>query len=185
MKIPVSYRSVALAAGGLAMLLFLSGCRSPSAAPKPSFSRYRYEVVPKGIAGNAVLVDLIGIPPSQLSDWQSCKVSEYFPNSSRRQSADRFEADMAPGKPVVLERKDAVQTKWDNRHAAYLVIMASLNGDFKDGPDDPRRKILRLKKGIWETKATQGNLQIQVLDDGIQITTPDNGWGVVKPNEAR
>lgn len=149
----------------LVAALFCSGCHSPKA--------YTISIVPHTTA--SVEVDLVGVAPAELEDWQSYKVTDYFQSDNpMRRQAVRVPVLVAGGKanPPEFSRTNAQWTAWLNSGVTHLVILANLPGNFSGSTDSSaRRKVIDLsKKFVFKNK--KKTIEIEIQDARIKILTP-------------
>ena len=160
-----------------------AGCKSckPGGPPGPALS-YNLTITPgDSLKDSSVLVDVVGINPSELPKWQTYSIRDYFtPNDPVRQDAVKFTAEFVPGKqnPITLKKGDPLWNKWMKSGAQYLVVLADLplvSKEGKVGSQDPRRQLIPLCKCYWPDNTS--DLDVKVQAGGVSlVNAPREGW---------
>lgn len=150
----------------LALCLGAAGC---TGVPKPKPVPWNVRITKP--SGEAIEVDLIGVPASDQSVWANYALDDYWnPGDLRRRDADKLTSTVDPGHPWVLGRDHAKWEEWLNRGARDLLVIANPPGRFEAGPADPRRLFLPLDKKAW--KARKATLEVEIQDNRLRVLTP-------------
>ncbi len=102
----------------------------------------------------SIEVNLVGVNSSDLGKWQGSMSDYWSPGNKLRADNKknmlvlRFSQDK-PG-PYKLGRKDPMYKRWQEMNATHLLVLADIPG-VKEGPEDPRRKVLPLHPKAWTT----------------------------------
>ena len=104
----------------------------------------------------SVEVNLVGVNNSDLGKWQGSMSDYWSPGNKLR--ADNKEnmlvfrfSQGTPG-PFNLGRKDPIYKRWQAMNATHMLVLADIPG-VKEGPEDPRRKVLPLHPKAWTVDA--------------------------------
>ena len=137
----------------------LSGC---AAAPK----KYPVIIVGGETVRGSVIVDVVGVTPAELRDWESYSVSKYFePSNPKRRDADKVSFKITKGYQYTLPITDAMWSRWEKRGVSHLMVLADLPNIQED---PPRRVPLSLFPRDW-VKTKQ--LELEILESGVRILT--------------
>ncbi len=164
-------------AGGFIVLLatLFAGCDSckPGKPGKPG--QYNIEVtLDTSLKTSSVIVDLVGINPSDLPRWEAYDMAKYWKEADpMRQDADRVVLDFVSGKALsqTFPVTDAHWEKWQSQGVRYVLVLAALPGlqTSRPGTEDARRQILPLDKCSWLSGTT--GLKVLVQRSGIKVLT--------------
>lgn len=152
-----------------AAALMAVGC---SSWPKDLNVALDTRVVQEGSAPS-VDVHLIGIRRSQLRDYRTMSLTDYWSpgGPSRQPMPARKELFLSPGATSkTVSKKDPIWKQWDGRSRTHLVVFADLRGVSPKENDDPRRVILPLDKKRWPGGLKM--IRIGVRRDRVEVSTP-------------
>jgi hypothetical protein len=174
---------------GLALLLAAAGGVAGCSSCKPGKSNgaaqsYNLKITPgESLKDSSVVVDVVGINPSELQKWQSYSLKKYLkPGDALRQDAAKTTANFLPGQqtPFVIKKTDPIWDQWLKSGAQYLVVIADLPGVFEEGKagtQDPRRHLIPLCKCYWPGGVKE--LEAKVQAGGVSLVTgPREGWSL-------
>jgi hypothetical protein len=166
-----------IAGAAIALLAsLLTGCDSckPGRPGKPG--QYNLEVaLDSSLQTSSVIVDLVGINPSDLPRWEAYDMGKYWHDGDpMRQDADKVVLDFVSGKASTqtFAATDPHWEKWKSQGVRYVLVLADLPGQqtSRPGNEDARRQILPLDKCSW-VSGTKG-LSVLVQRSGIKVLTP-------------
>ncbi len=146
----MNVRSLGATARAAAVLVVLlsAGCASIQKNLTVTLDKswfYKGDVLP------SIEVDLVGVSEQEKHLWETYSMTDYWnPGNRLRTEAVKHVLRFGSGQSTsqTIKRKDAIWADWKSAGTCYLFVLADLPGAYSDvpGSDDPRRKVLDLKK---------------------------------------
>lgn len=163
----------------------LAGCGSckPGGPPGDPLAYNLTVAAGESLKGSSVIVDVVGVNPSELPRWQTKSLKDYFgKDDPLRADALKATHTFLPGQqaPFVLAKTNAIWKKWLGPGAGVqdLIIIADLPGVYPEGKvgnQDPRRQRIPLCKCYWPSGTK--DLKVEVQAGGVKIVTlPREGY---------
>jgi hypothetical protein len=132
-------------------------------------------VMDSSLQGQRVLVDLVGVNPSQKRQWEEKSMTEYWGSADALRSSARkvtFEFT-SPDKPQGIPAKDPIWKEWLGTGATEVLALADIPNlgrrDDKPGDADARRRVLPLDAKRW-AKGTK-ELRIILKRGGLEVVS--------------
>ena len=132
-------------------------------------------VMDSSLQGQRVLVDLVGVNPSQKRQWEEKSMTEYWGSNDALRSSTRkitFEFS-APDKPQGIGEKDAIWKDWLGAGATEVLVLADIPNlgrrDDKPGDADARRRVLPLDPKKWAKKTKE--LRVVLKRGGLEVVS--------------
>jgi hypothetical protein len=163
---------------GLALLLAaaLTGCETCKPGKQGPIGRYSLDItLDESLKNNSVIVDVVGVNPSNLPRWEAYDMSKYWKEGDpMRNDADKLVLNFVSGQALSrnIPATDAIWDKWKAKGVTHVLVLADLPGVHasRPGSQDARRQILGLDKCNWPD-GTKG-LSVQVQRSGMLVLTP-------------
>lgn len=163
---------------GLAALLVvaLAGCATCKPGKQGPIGRYSLDVtLDESLKNNSVIVDLVGVNPSNLPRWEGYDMGRYWKEGDpMRNDADKVILNFVSGQALSrnVAVSDAIWDKWKAKGVTHVIVLADLPGVHasKPGSQDARRQILALDKCNWPDGTT--GLKVLVQRSGMLVLTP-------------
>ena len=165
--------------GLLMVALMVGGC--PSVKIKNPFVVRAVDVTATDpICSKSVEVHLVGLNENQVERWDAVSMKEYWNKGNehplRKDAKDYTQVfRFGIGQPCkqILDKKNPIRAKWNDRGIKYVYILANLPGTFDDkhGIADARRsRIPALDSAYWPYFKDRINISIESGD--IVCLTP-------------
>lgn len=120
----------------------------------------------------SMAVDLVGVNPSELENWNQLFLDEYFqPDNSFRRVASKKTYFFGGENKMeqTLEPDDKIWMDWKAKGSSYIFIMADLPGNIASSSGtDVRRQKIPIDKRDWAKKPQE--IQVLIKPDGITLT---------------
>lgn len=166
-----------VAMGLIALLAaILSGCATGKPGPA---GKYGIEVtLDDSLKTSSVIVDLVGVNPSNLSRWEAYDMGKYWKEGDpMRRDADKVVLNFVSGQSLTqsLDAKDAKWGQWKAKGVTHVLVLADLPGSLtsRPGSQDSRRQVLMLSRDNWPRGTDK--LKLLVQRSGIVVLTPARG----------
>jgi hypothetical protein len=166
-------------AGGALMLLLgagLSGCGSCKPGKPGAIGRYTISVsLDESLKTSSVLVDLVGVNPSNLPRWEAYDMGKYWKEGDpMRRDADKVVLNFVSGQSLSssLPATDPQWDKWKAKGVTHVLVLADLPGvqASRPGSQDARRQVLSLDECNWPSGTKE--LKVLVQRSGMVVATP-------------
>jgi hypothetical protein len=132
-------------------------------------------VMDSSLQGQRVLVDLVGVNPSQKRQWEEKSMTDYWGSADALRSSTRkmtFEFS-SPDKPQGISAKDPIWKEWLGAGATEVLVLADIPNlgrrDDKAGDADARRRVLPLDPKRWAKKTKE--LRVVLKTGGLEVVS--------------